>query len=304
MDDSTDTRAGHSEKKGCLGCLPVLAIVTVCIVAGVAAQAYLSNIRSHGGAELRAAAEAGDVERVTTLLGFGRRWLVDVNDGALAAAAGEGHVEVARLLIAAGAEIDRFPLNEAARNGQADVISLLLESGADPNAANYPTQAAAQNVVGNVFGFWLGGQREWKEYAKPSYYPAALHLAIENGHTDVAALLIHAGANVLAPGPPVPGGPGNRLTAVERATSHGQADMVALLEAAAELPLPINVLNAARAGDWERLSRLVALGTDVNARTPLDEDSATRGYTALDFAERAEREDIASMLRERGATER
>ena len=291
-------------KKGCLGCLSVLAIVTVSLVALVSVRVWLFKVRVERGAELSAAVQAGDVERVDQLLGFGRRWLLNKDD-ALVRVAGGGLDEHVRRLIAAGAEIDRSPLIEAAKGGHATTAAILLEAGADPNAVNYPDPVASflQDAVVNVLGFWFHGQQQWEKHSRPSYYPAALHSAIEHGHTDVAALLIHAGANVLAPGLPVgEESAGGRMTAVEKARFLGQADMVALLDSAVELPLAINVLNAAQAGDWERLSRVVALGADVNAQAPPEDKTPWERWTPLNFAARAGRGEIVALLLAHGAT--
>ena len=300
---SLEHERGKIVKKGCLGCLYVFAKVAICVIAVVAVYVLLQTVREEGGRDLREAARAGDAERVSELLGFGRRWFVDVNRGALWAAVSEGHAEVAELLIEAGAQMSGGLLRSAATNGHADVVSLLIESGANPNSGSQPSKA--ENAVYNVLGFWLGGQKQWKEYLSPTYHPAALHAAIENGHTDVAAVLINAGANVLEPGPGLRfGNTGrtNSLNAVEKARFLEQEDMVELLEASVELPLPINVLNAAQAGDWERLSRLVALGVDVNAWVRGNHMRTPR-WTALVFAARDGRADIVSTLLDNGAAE-
>nr|HRC87165.1 ankyrin repeat domain-containing protein [Thermoanaerobaculia bacterium] len=90
------------------------------------------------GAELRAAATEGNVERVRALLASG----VDVNAKseygatALSFACDKGRTEVVRLLLEKGAEVeveDTFyhstPAVWAAYNGHAEVIRLLLEKG-------------------------------------------------------------------------------------------------------------------------------------------------------------------------------
>ena len=119
---------------------------------------------------------------------------------------------------------------------------------------------------------------------------------VPTSSTDVAALLIDAGADVLEPDPRrTP-----RENAVELATRLGDTGMIELLEAAPELPMAINVINAAQRGDWERLSRVVARGADVNA-PELSNDRRTAGWTAVMYAAEAGRLDIVSMLLDRGA---
>lgn len=64
-----------------------------------------------------------------------------LGERALAAAANEGHLEVARLLIDAGADVDlddgsgETALVNAARAGHLDILRLLIDAGADLNAA-------------------------------------------------------------------------------------------------------------------------------------------------------------------------
>ena len=64
------------------------------------------------------------------------------------AAAGD-HLAVARLLVAAGADVNApqlqgyRPLHAAAQNGNAELVELLLAAGADPNARNDAGQSPA-----------------------------------------------------------------------------------------------------------------------------------------------------------------
>ena len=95
-------------------------------------------------------------------------------------AAAEGHVEVAAALIAAGADMhNSLPSGFdawffAVREGRSEVVRLFLEAGADVNAALQPRQPAS------------GGPREGT---------SALLLAVENGHFQLAANLLAAGAD-------------------------------------------------------------------------------------------------------------
>ena len=86
-------------------------------------------------------------------------------------AANNGYVDVAKLLIKAGADINKgdrigwTPLHEAVRNGHENVANLLIEAGADINK----------------------GDGDGK---------TPLHLAAERGHENMAELLIEAGADI------------------------------------------------------------------------------------------------------------
>jgi ankyrin repeat protein len=249
--------------------------------------------------------------------------------GPLSRAIDEGHTDVVTLLIEAGATVRRSHLGSAAEEGHTEVVAQLIEAGLDVNEVSYPlTNAASAGhietvrfmleagadvnhgprrggtsvlgaVVGNALGGMVHGNINGRMTASPgysTYYPEALHSAIRAGHTDVATLLIDAGANVLERNP----GRMPRENAVELANRVGQAEMIELLEAATELPMAINVINAAQRGEWERLSRVVARGADVNA-PELSNEPRTAGWTALMYAAEAGRVDIVSALLDRGA---
>lgn len=95
------------------------------------------------GAMIEAAAR-GDIDRVADLLRQGADVNQALGDGmtALHLAAEEGDVELAQLMIRAGAELSSgtrigayTPLHLASRNGNAGVVKALLAAGADVNAA-------------------------------------------------------------------------------------------------------------------------------------------------------------------------
>jgi ankyrin repeat protein len=107
------------------------------------------------------AAELGHEAMVRVLLEAG----AEVDKGLatpLNIAAGEGHTEIVRLLIAAGADVnltdsdDCRPLLEAAGNGHLDIVRLLVAAGADVNIqlqGDTPLLTAADNGHQEVFDF-------------------------------------------------------------------------------------------------------------------------------------------------------
>ena len=125
---------------------------------------------------LCAASKEGDTEMVMKLC---KNPVVDVNvvitlmgqhlnqSTPLIMAAGGGHEEVIRVLLKAGAMVNKTamlglsPLHFAAHFGHIDVVKLLLESGADPNQGS-----------------------------------SALKMAAWNGHHDVCKVLLRGGARV------------------------------------------------------------------------------------------------------------
>ena len=156
-------------------------------------------------------------------------------------AAREGHTDVIRTLIAAGADpnvrnIDNtIPLHCAAEGGHAKAVVTLLESGADPNARN-------------------------------SDEAAPLHYAAEGGHADVIGALIAAGAD------PNVTGSGFGGTPVHLAATGGHTEAVnALLEAGADPNVrdhdedtPLH--RAAWSGHAEAAIALLEAGADPNAQ--------------------------------------
>src|SRR5262245_12399309 len=114
----------------------------VLIVLAIALAA--AGVRASSETVLDAVAR-GDLDVVRSQLKSG----ADVNsaraDGvsALHLAASAGNVEIARVLMTAGANVGAStvllgtrPLHMAAENGHSDVVDLLLARGADPNAAD------------------------------------------------------------------------------------------------------------------------------------------------------------------------
>lgn len=101
------------------------------------------NLAGWQGGPLAAAAYRGDVATCGALLRAGARPETKDQRGrtALHGAASQGHVEIAQMLLAAGAGVDvadtewgHTPLMEAAAYGHTDTVRLLLRHGADTNA--------------------------------------------------------------------------------------------------------------------------------------------------------------------------
>ena len=197
----------------------------------------------------------------------------------LSAAAFQGHVDVAKLLIKAGADInvkDSFggtAFMYAVDGGHADIVKLLIEAGADINAK---------------LPFPYGGR---------GY--TALMRAAALGDTELVKVLIEAGADVNAE---------ERIyseTALLVATKEFYEEaatdvqlMKILIEAGADVNAKDRngdtaLVRAVAAGDTELVKVLVGAGADVHA-----ECGITRA-TALDLAD--DSDEIARILRAAGA---
>jgi ankyrin repeat protein len=160
------------------------AIVALLLKAGADPDAPLPG----GETPLMTAARTGTLRSVKALLDAGAR--PDGKDDrrgqtALMWAAAEGHADVVRELIAAGADFRMrltsgfSPLLFAVRRGHIGVVRVLLEAGADANEA-IPVDAGRRRGYGGRL---------------PPAGATALLLAVTNGHYELAAELLDAGAN-------------------------------------------------------------------------------------------------------------
>ena len=174
-------------------------------------------------------------------------------DEKLLYACSRGRLELARLLLTAGVDVnakDTFgwtPLHQAAWEGHTDVVPLLPAAGAEVDA---------KNESGST----------------------PLHLAAAQGHTDVARLLLAAGADVDAKNT-------NGSTPLHRAAYQGHTEAVRLLpEAGADVdakdkdgltPLHRAAGRAAGRENPDVVRLLLEAGADANGTsrwklTPLD----------------------------------
>lgn len=154
-------------------------IVDLLLKAGADANTTLNG----GATALMTAARTGKPGPVKALLARG----ADVNakdkkgQTALIWAAAEGHADVASLLLAAKADFKSplpsgfTPLLFAAREGRAGVVRVLLKAGADVNDAIQPKKGVP--------------------FRGPKAGTSAQHLAVENGHFELAIELVKAGAD-------------------------------------------------------------------------------------------------------------
>ncbi|HEX5790338.1 MAG TPA: ankyrin repeat domain-containing protein [Luteolibacter sp.] len=229
------------------------------------------NINGEPGQDppITKAAAQGDAARVQELIRKG----ADVNamsvEGAtgLMYAAAHGHPEVARLLLAANADVHLSSRNKdswtalmaAVSGGRAEIVRMLLEKGADPNAtqarAQTPLMNAAAKGHGDIVDLLLmaGAQINAKEQMAGN---SALSLAISKGHPDIATKLVAAGADVDHVA-------NNGLTDLMLAASMGQKDIVQLL---------------------------ISKGVNTEARDP-------NGNTAVRYAEHGGFTEIAALLK-------
>jgi uncharacterized protein len=143
-----------------------------------------ANTTIHGGeTALMTAARTGKAGAVKALLAHGAK--VDAKEKrgqtAIMWAAAEGNTDVVELLLKAGADFKTplpdsgfTPLFFASREGRTDVVRALLKAGTDVNEGMQPRKTTIKT---------------------PSKGTSALTLAVENGHYELALMLIEAGAD-------------------------------------------------------------------------------------------------------------
>lgn len=153
-------------------------MIALLLEAGADANAALRG----GETPLMTAARTGRLEALKLLLARGADANARLPQGqtALMWAAHEGHAPVVDALLAAGAEF-RTPLDSgftpllfAARAGHTPIVQALLKAGVDVNEATKPAKAQPRG---------------------PRKGTTALIMAIENGHFELAALLLDLGAD-------------------------------------------------------------------------------------------------------------
>jgi len=238
------------------------------LVAGLVFESVPSSLAQHSDRdELLRYVRAGDVAEVERLLEAG----VDPNEArgaertALMTAAADGHEAVVRLLLDHGASIEH-PVdgNDATALHYAHgvpVVKMLLEAGADPNAATHATRHGTRlnEAV----------SRDETEVARVLLQAGAdpnLHVPLRGARPEIARLLLEAGAD-----------PDARIDS-NSWTADGQTLLMAAL----------------RSEDPERAQFLIDAGADLTT-------SDAEGMTVLMYALRHGNDAVVDAALEAGA---
>ena len=177
------------------------------LTASVASALCFCVVLQAGPTTIAAAAKAGDREAVRTLLKEGADVNLAEGDGltALHYAALQGDVELAKMLVVAGANIAArtrlggyTALHLAAENGSAQLVRVLLSAHADVNAAtNVGTTplmlaagAGATEVINALFEAGADGNAKEAERGH-----TALMFAAQNNQVPAVKLLLERGAD-------------------------------------------------------------------------------------------------------------
>ena len=212
--------------------------------------------------------ELSEVRRLLSL-GVNPNAIDDDGETALHIAAINGHVEVVKMLLAAGADLEvkggifgMTALIYATNQEHAEVAKILLSAGADVNAVG-------------TFG------------------STALMNAAAGRHTEIVKMLLSAGANPNAAN-------SNDGTALKLAAIKGRTENVKVLLDAGANPYAVDdqgrtpLIWASRNGQNEIVKMLLAEGADVNAADKL-------GYTALILAANNVHAEVLKILLAAGA---
>ena len=280
-----------------------LVIVKILVEAGAGVRVTVDE----GDTCLILAAYFGHTETVRYLVGLKD---VDVNhqgmnnQSALHSAVQEGHPDVVRVLIDAGASVntkDRNgapPLHCACRLGHLDIVKMLVEAGAgvcttDSNGQSCLMPASGAGHTETVR--YLVGLKDVEVNHKKNNGVTALHCAVQKGHVDVVQVLIDAGADIDAK---------NEVgrSPLMFASIKGHLDVVkVLVEAGAGVRATNNdgdtcLLIAANFGHTETVRYLVGLkDVDVNHQ-------GTYNHTALHSAVDEGHPDVVQVLIDAGAS--
>ena len=230
-------------------------------------------ISFNGCTSIQTAARRGNLKEVERQLALG----VNVNsrhfftrDTTLIEAAGHGRVEIVKLLIDRGADVNLKgeawygPLHAAAYGGHVEVVKLLLDNGADVNIFNHdkPLHYAAKNGHIEVAEMLIAHGADINARGMSKQTP--LGTAVSNRQEEMVEYLLSKGADVNA-------GANYGCTPLHRAVSGRNMELARLLsEHGANADFKCNGRTALIASvfnyDAEMTEMLLSFGADVNAK--------------------------------------
>jgi len=121
--------------------------------------------------------------------------------GPLHAAASKGYIEVVKILLENGADVNIFqqnkPLHNVAMNGHIEVAEILLAHGADINAKGTDEAAPLHTAVSNnqlAMVKWLLSKGA-NVNSRASYNCTALHSAARHNNVEIGKILLEHGAD-------------------------------------------------------------------------------------------------------------
>lgn len=282
---------------------------------------------------LMEAADRGyaEIARLLLAAGVDPKTENNLRETALDLACAKGRVEIAQMLVEAGAEIDRPgregipPLIVAAvspyrwrflqaqgfldreeniediDSRAAQIAQILLAAGADPNRHSPKgktalLEAATQGSTEIVRALLTGGADVNLSNENDPSCNTPLIAAIERGRLETIRLLLAAGADCTRPN-------GFGIAPIDLANSKGLTEIVAALQGRgarldSKTAATTALIGAARSGDLAALQGAIAAGADLDRD---DREFPKGGLTALMHAAAAGHGEIASALIAAGA---
>uniref|UniRef100_A0A8C5AUB2 Ankyrin repeat domain 6 n=1 Tax=Gadus morhua TaxID=8049 RepID=A0A8C5AUB2_GADMO len=246
---------------------------------------------------LLVASHKGQAEQVVQLINKGAQVAVTkYGRGPLHLAAYRGHIEVVRILLKAGCDLDiqddgeQTALHRAAVVGNSDVISALIQEGCDLDRQDKDGNTALHEVS------WHGFSQSVKllvkaganVHSRNKVRNSSLHLACQNGHAQSAKVLLLGGAR-----PDTKNQAGDSSLHVAARYNHqgvinillGAFCSVSLRNQAGDTPLHV----AASLNHRKSVRLLLEAGADSSACN-------TAGQTALDQARENNNPEVALLL--------
>jgi ankyrin repeat protein len=213
----------------------------------------------------------------------------------------DGHKDVVKLLLNAGAKVTFAPsaynivLLDASEKGQKNLVKLFLDAGAGINLKDRFQRTAlyraSENGHQEVVELLLSTGAEVN--VRSGNWITPLQEASIHGYKEVAELLLSAGADVNAEG-------GTRGTALQAASRKGHKEVVELLLSAGAKLNSLDdygrteLYEASETGHRKLAELLLSAGADVNAK------GGTRG-TALQAASQQGHKEVVELLLSAGA---
>jgi len=233
---------------------------------------------------------------------------------ALAVASSQGHVEIVSLLLEAGADKHRdfgtaslTAIGEASRHGHAGVVRLLLENRMETwqnRESELHMALSLATINGHVVTFCLLLDARANIHMKTQHTPekGLLGEACTNGHYHIVRLLLAEGADKNK----VFGAYGG--TPLGAASVNGHSDVVrALVEAHADCDRTCGLSPDSRSRDWTPLGAAIRLGSLrtthilLKARADVNKPFGVYGETPLGTASVYGHAQLVRLLLEAGA---